>query len=144
MYTIAKKYPWLIIILLFIGLLIHFLGCYLYINETRLYDIDHNFLMFYFKFDNFVHLYNCTITFLIVDYLYEIFIISKSKVFKVVSCILITLGLSTFIEIIELIAVLFFDAQKEVGDYINNAFDLVYNLYGSLIGCTILVFYKNK
>jgi hypothetical protein len=100
--------------------------------------------MFYFKFDNFVHLYNCTITFLIVDYLYEIFIISKSKVFKVVSCILITLGLSTFIEIIELIAVLFFDAQKEVGDYINNAFDLVYNLYGSLIGCTILVFYKNK
>ncbi len=40
------------------------------------------------------------------------------------------MGLGAVAEIAELFAVLFFAAGEQVGGYLNNAFDLVFNLLG--------------
>ncbi len=54
------------------------------------------------------------------------------------------MGFGAFNEIIELLAVLLFDATQQVGGYLNNALDLVFNLIGSIIACFFIIDYHKK
>ena len=128
--------------------LIHVLGGNLYVGSTRLYDywiIDG-----LIRYDNVVHLFTSIIlTFVVYDmlknYLHEK--MHYSRTILILLLVLIVSGIGAFNEIMELGAVLFFHAQDRVGDYLNNAFDLVFNLIGVLVGSLILVNrkdYKNN
>ena len=120
----------------FVGLsfaqLIHVLGGNLYFNNIRLYDtwlIGH-----IIRYDNFVHFVT---TFIIALAIYEMlksYLHEKMHYNKIVLYLLIVLivsGIGAMNEIMELGAVLFFNAAGRVGDYLNNAFDLVFNFLGS-------------
>jgi hypothetical protein len=58
--------------------------------------------------------------------------------------ILITLGIGAFHEILELGAVVFFDVSERVGDYMNNALDLLFNLIGAIVACIFLIIYHKR
>ena len=47
-------------------------------------------------------------------------------------------------EILEFGAVLFLGAAKAVGDYYNNAWDLVFDMLGSIIACIFIYPYHKK
>ena len=48
------------------------------------------------------------------------------------------LGVGLINEIVELIAVVFLNAQENVGGYLNNAIDLVYNSIGVIVAIILL------
>lgn len=59
--------------------------------------------------------------------------------------ILIALGIGAINELVELGAVVFFGAAEGVGDYMNNAIDIVFNLIGASIACVVIwVHYEKK
>ena len=58
--------------------------------------------------------------------------------------VLIALGIGAINEIFEFGAVVFLDAQEAVGDYFNNALDLVFNLIGAIIACFFIYPYHRK
>ena len=74
--------------------------------------------------------------------LHHHFDISVQKHPLIESYILITVacGIGAYNELVELFLVVFLNAGVAVGDYLNNAFDLVFNLFGAFIG-TALIFY---
>jgi hypothetical protein len=49
------------------------------------------------------------------------------------------MGLGAFNKVIELGAVIFLGASGQVGDYLNNAIDLMYNLGGAVLACFYLM-----
>ncbi|OYT32726.1 hypothetical protein DRJ22_01395 [Candidatus Woesearchaeota archaeon] len=113
---------------------LHMLGGNVYRGKTRLYDLwlIKNIL----RYDNFVHLIGMiTITFIIYNVFFSFFNqkIKQNKFLFFLILILISLGVGSLNEIIEFGAVLFFNAAKGVGDYYNNAWDLVFNLIGATI-----------
>ena len=120
--------------------LIHVLGGNLYIGQVRLYDywIIENVL----RYDNVVHTFTTIILALAVYDILKIYLHEKmhySKTILILLLVLIVSGIGAFNEIMELGAVIFFHAQDRVGDYMNNAFDLVFNLVGSTIGSIIII-----
>jgi uncharacterized membrane protein YjdF len=58
--------------------------------------------------------------------------------------ILIALGIGAVNEISEFAAVVFLGAQESVGDYFNNALDLVFNLFGAIVACFFIFPYHRK
>jgi hypothetical protein len=54
------------------------------------------------------------------------------------------MGTGAFVEIIEFSAVVFLGAAEQVGDYFNNAIDLLFNLTGSGIACFFIMHYHRK
>ena len=62
--------------------------------------------------------------------------------FYYIALILMAMGIGVINEIVEFITVLFLNAEEQVGGYINNTVDLVYNLIGSLIAIIILDLYN--
>ncbi len=123
----------------------HFFGGNLRIGAKRLYDIyiiPPNIL----KYDNIVHAFGIFVATFVVYNLLKPYlhpdIIQNKFIFSLILT-LIVMGIGAFNEIIELVAVLIFKVQNLVGDYYNNAFDLVYNFVGALIACYIII-YKNK
>lgn len=54
---------------------------------------------------------------------------------------MIASGFGAFNEVLELGAVAYLNAAKQVGDYFNNAFDLLFNMLGSIIACFFLMRY---
>ncbi|GIU68955.1 MAG: hypothetical protein KatS3mg002_0191 [Candidatus Woesearchaeota archaeon] len=122
---------------------LHIFGGNVYIGETRLYDY---WLTSWFKYDNLVHIIGTfTATIVAYTFIYQ-HLNEKAKNNKVLLSIIIVsmaLGIGAVNEIMELFAVLFLNASEQVGDYLNNAFDLVYNLMGSIFA-TIYLFYIQK
>ena len=53
-----------------------------------------------------------------------------------------SLGAGVFNEVVEFIAVVLFQEQNKVGDYYNNAIDLVYNSIGSLTAIVVIDIYR--
>lgn len=125
--------------------IMHMLGGTVYVFSTRLYDLY--LIPNVFRYDNLVHAFGAfLVTFIIYSLVYphldktmkhNLFLLS----FVIVSA---TIGIGAYNEIIELVAVVFLGATKEVGDYYNNAMDLVFNLFGSIIACLILLKYHKK
>lgn len=130
------------LLLIFTLVILHFLGGNISINETRLYDFY--LIKDQLKYDNIIH-FLIGITFSNVAYnLFSNSLSEKLKnnilIFSIV-IMLIGLGLSAIIEIIELGGVVFFNTGQEVGDYLNNAYDLYFNFLGAAISGIILSFY---
>lgn len=125
---------WLIISLLGIAVL-HLMGVTLSIGHTRLYDY---WLLSWFRYDNLVHFYSIfVVTIMAHRILRPRFKIKSSFIFYMI-LILVSLGIGAVVEIFELMLVYLPGAGGGVGDYMNNALDLVYNLLGSLAACLFI------
>jgi hypothetical protein len=122
---------------------LHIFGGNIYINGTRLYDV---WIFQGFKYDNLVHLIGGYVAALFsYSFIYQ-HLNEKARDHKVLLAIIIlsmASGIGAFNEVIELVAVINFNAGAQVGDYMNNAFDLVYNLLGATLTC-IYLFYIRK
>ena len=56
-----------------------------------------------------------------------------------------SIGFGALTEIVELMAVLFFNATEGVGGYFNNALDQLVNLFGAVTGAIIVIYlHDNK
>ena len=123
----------------------HVFGGNIHIAGTRLYDLW--FIQDVFKYDNLVHAFGIFVATFVA---YNIISPHLDKKIKhnsfLLSVILVAIAMGTgaFNEVIELGAVVFLDAAQQVGDYMNNALDLVYNLIGSIIASIIIVFYHKR
>lgn len=124
-------------------LLLHFLGGSLKINGTRLYDtiLVPIFAepLNIFRYDQLLHAF-CYFVF--VFFVYAVVKNSlKENISKGMTAFIIILiaeGIGAINEIIELSTVIFFHTQG-VGNYYNNALDLVFNLIGALIGAIVIL-----
>ena len=122
---------------------LHLLGGNLYPDGVRLYD---TWILPGLRWDNIVHMWGSLFASLIVYNLLPPAIhkdIEKSKRFIVLSLFLMTMGLGAVFELIELFAVVVFGATG-VGDYLNNATDLLFNGFGAIVGCVLILFYHSK
>lgn len=123
----------------------HLAGGILKIKNVRLYDIW--LIPNLFRYDNLVHLFGTFIATFVVYSLLKPHLDIKLKHHKVllyILMVLITMGLSVMNELLEFGAVVFLNAAEQVGDYMNNALDLVFNMIGSLIACVfVLRYHKN-
>ena len=115
--------------------LLHLLGGFIHMKGVRLYDV---YLFEGFKYDNLVHmLATFTITFVMFNLL-DPHLDPKVKYDQFLfTMVLVALasGFGAFNEIVELGAVIFLGAGKQVGDYMNNALDLVFNFLGAVAAC---------
>jgi hypothetical protein len=121
---------------------IHIFGGNINIFGTRLYDLW--LIPAIFKYDNLVHAFGYfVITFAIYDMISPHFDgkIKQNKIIFSIILVLIASGIGACAEIAELGAVVFFNAAEKVGDYMNNALDLVFNLLGAIIACVVIVKY---
>ncbi len=132
-----------------VWLLFHMGGGAIYINGTRLYDsIIINIISapyYLLRYDQVIHGF-CY--FVITLFVYSIVSsISKPKSNKYLIMAIAfaaAVGISAINEIIELSTVAFFNASAAVGDYYNNALDLVFNAIGSLLALLFANFNHNK
>lgn len=134
---------WSIILGLTFALVLHNLGGNLYFGGVRLYSIW--LIGHIFRYDNLVHMTSMFVMAFLIHALISPHLYEKLKGNKLlygIVVVLIVLGLGAFYEILELMAVLFLNAGERVGDYLNNAFDLVFNMLGATAACTIILLRK--
>jgi hypothetical protein len=127
--------------------LFHFLGGAVIVNGTRLYDL---WLLHLgpvaFRYDNFVHAFGVfVLTFLAYHLLRPHFTIRRPvSIFHFAFLLfLVVMGIGAVSEVVELSAVVWLGADG-VGDYFNNAFDLVFNGIGSLAACFLIARYERS
>jgi putative membrane protein len=120
-----------------VWLLLHLAGGGLKIAGTRIYDIILIDLIkapyHILKYDQMMHMLSF---FVMTLFVYSIILsISDKKANKwviILIAFLGGLGIGAINEVIEFVAVIFFDAAQAVGDYYNTALDLVFNTIGAL------------
>ncbi len=123
--------------------LFHSLGGNLFINGTKLYD----FWIFGLRYDQYMHIAGSLTAAMIAYFTLKKYFsqeLRKSNLLLPSMIIMIALGIGATYEIFELIAVAFFGGEKGVGDYINNALDLVFNLIGGAIASIIIIYRKKR
>ena len=123
----------------------HIFGGNIHILGTRLYDIW--FIPNILKYDNFVHAFGIFVaTFVVYNFIHPHLDkkINHNAILLSLILVSIAMGIGAFNEILELGAVVFLGAAKQVGDYINNALDLVFNLGGSIIACFFIIKYHKR
>lgn len=122
---------------------LHIFGGNVHIGGTRLYDV---WLIGWLKYDNMVHMIG-TFTAAVLSYTFVYQHLNEkardNKILLTIIIISMALGIGSLNEILELGAVVWFNAGAQVGDYFNNAYDLVYNLFGATLACVYL-FYIQK
>ncbi|MFC1690762.1 hypothetical protein ACFL0W_01150 [Nanoarchaeota archaeon] len=122
--------------------ILHFLGGYLPVNEGVLYDVH----LFVFGYDNLVHSFGMFVTtFMVYNLLRPHLSINIREHYGFLTAILLlmVLGVGSLVEIVEFSAVKLFNASG-VGDYLNNAWDLVFNTIGSLVACFLIVMHQRR
>lgn len=123
----------------------HLLGGNLYFGPIRLYDFY--FVEGFIKYDNIVHTYamfivTITLYSLFSDYIDER-IRQRYSIFALM-LILMALGMGSINELAEFFAVLAFGVTRQVGDYFNNAFDLLFNTIGAIVATIVIYFYRER
>lgn len=125
--------------------LMHLAGGTINIYGIRLYDFW--FIDSLLKYDNIIHaasLFVATfVAYNIISPHLDLKIKHHPALFSLL-LILIAFGIGALNEILELGAVVFLNAQEAVGDYLNNAVDLVFNLIGSVIAVFFIHPYHKK
>lgn len=139
-YTHKKiQLPAFIVIGLSLLGLIHILGGNVFIGGERLYDKI--FLWGLIRYDNIVHFTGSILGTFVLNELFYFLIEEKTIIqrrFYYFSLFLMGLGVGLINEIVELMAVVFLNAQAGVGDYLNNAIDLLYNSIGVIVAIILL------
>jgi uncharacterized membrane protein YjdF len=119
---------------------LHIFGGNVYIDSIRLYDFW--LIPGILRYDNLVHIMGgLAATLVAYHLLYYRFHdkILNDKFMLALILLLMACGVGAIYEVIELTAVLWFNAASKVGDYFNNAFDLLFNLIGAVVGCFYLI-----
>jgi len=140
------KYPNVAKIGFSIWLFLHMCGGYFYIGQTKLYGFVLINLVsapyYILRYDQILHFYSF---FVISFFVYRITLhITKDKPNKIVLfliTVLGTIGVGALNETLEFSTVALFSVTG-VGDYYNNALDLVFNLIGALLGSFLAVKYR--
>jgi len=123
--------------------LLHILGGNVVIRNTRLYDTF--FVFDIFRYDNIVHVFGTLLATFVLNTLFFGFSRDTSNIrlgLYYFSLVLMALGVGVFNEIVEFLAVLFFNSEEGVGGYLNNAVDLIYNLIGALVAVIFIDTYR--
>jgi|GEM_PF-1220008 len=117
----------------------HILGGNIFIAGTRLYGKI--FLFGLVRYDNIVHFIGSILITFVLNELF-CFLIEKETIVErrlyYLALFLMGLGVGLINEIVELAAVVYLNAQAGVGDYLNNAIDLVYNAIGVIMAVILL------
>lgn len=123
-------------------LILHTLGADTYIFGITVFDIW--LIPKVIRYDQLVHMYGGFLIAILTSTVLSQFIIDKFKNTKIfyITIVLISMGIAALWEITELGAVLFLSLTG-VGDYLNNSFDLLFNMIGSSIGA-LLIYNINK
>ena len=123
----------------------HLAGGVVYISGTKLYDLW--IIQGILKYDNIVHSLGGFIATFVAYNIVNPHLDLKTKHHPILFSlliILIALGIATINEILEFLAVIFLGVQEAVGDYFNNALDLVFNMLGSIIAVFFIYSYHYK
>ncbi len=115
-----------VLILLQLGIVMHFCGAFILIDGGRLYDA----LVLGIHYDKYVHFINSFSAALLFSYLFQIQRIPLTRV-NSVFLMLVVLGLGAAVEIVEYVVALTVP-NNGVGGYDNNMQDLMADLLGSL------------
>ncbi len=121
------RMPSWILVLIQVGIVIHFLGGLAIWHESRLYDK----IILGVRYDKYVHLFNAFIGTTILNHLYfkSLGLKNTAKDFHL---ILVVLGLGAMIEMVEYLVTLT-AITNGVGGYDNNMMDMISNLTGSIL-----------
>lgn len=125
------SFPVYLLLLIQLGVLLHFAGGFLPINGGRLYDS----ILFDIRFDKIVHFVNAFIGAVLANHLLNVVGVRIPR-FRGIVLILIVLGFGAIIEIAEYLVMLTIP-NSGVGGYDNNMIDLIANFLGC--GCFVLV-----
>jgi hypothetical protein len=147
--TLKKsKFDYFILGALSIWGFLHMAGGGVRIGENVLYAFEIITLFnvgdtFVLKFDQFVHFYGFGVTTIVAGHLLRPYWNSKTN-YKVVypALVAISMGLGALNEIVEFVAVVVFP-ETGVGGYYNTALDLVFNMFGAIMG-VIVVHWRKK
>lgn len=113
------------LIIVQLGILMHFSGAFVFIDSQRLYDQ----IVLGIRYDKYVHFVNAFAATLLVCRLFQIQQIASTRVNNVFA-VLVVLGLGALIEIVEYVVVLTVP-ENGVGGYDNNMQDLMANFVGA-------------
>ncbi|MDD5178000.1 MAG: DUF2238 domain-containing protein [Candidatus Nanoarchaeia archaeon] len=120
----------------------HILGGYVYINGGRLYD--YWILDGIIKYDFVVHFFGLFVVTFLVKHFLDIYMSKESGRFILfIFLVFVPLGISAFHEVLEMFAKIIFN-DTGVGDYWNNALDLLFGLLGSIFASWLILRKKNK
>lgn len=128
LWWIFRHYPFdtVILVLLELGIVMHFSGAFVQIEGGRLYDAE----VLGIRYDKYVHFVNAFSATLLVGRLFQIQKIALTRV-NSIFMMMVVLGLGAVVEIVEYIVVLTVP-DNGVGGYDNNMQDLIGNFCGSL------------
>ncbi|NUN60696.1 MAG: hypothetical protein HUU13_06255 [Burkholderiaceae bacterium] len=115
----------LMLLLLQIGILMHFAGAFVQVDAARLYDA----YLLGIRYDKYVHFVNAFSAGFLISRLFTIQHIAITKV-NSVFIVLVVLGLGSLVEIAEYLVMLTIP-NNGVGGYDNNMQDLISNLFGA-------------
>jgi Predicted membrane protein (DUF2238) len=113
------------LLLVQIGILMHFSGAFVYVDQHRLYDQ----IVLGLRYDKYVHFVNAFAATLLISRLFQVQRIALTRANNVF-VVLVVLGLGAVIEIVEYAVVLTVQ-HNGVGGYDNNMQDLIANLAGA-------------
>ncbi len=131
------RFPMFLLVSIAIYGLLHFIGGLFFFRTVRIYDLRFMIL----EYDNIVH---TLAAFILTVFGYSILepglndMIKKNRLYFGILLGLFGFGIASFGEIVEFAGVKFLGATG-VGDYFNNAWDLVFNFIGVSIGSFLVV-----
>lgn len=124
---------------------LHIFGGNIHLFGTRLYDLY--LIPGIFRYDNLVHSFGIYVATFVIYSLVHPHLDKRKKHnmwLLAIILILMAMGAGAMNEILELGAVMFLGAAKQVGDYFNNAFDLVFNFLGASLASFIIIRHHKK
>ncbi len=124
---------------------LHLLGGTVFVHGLRLYDTW--IIPEFFRFDNLVHLVSISVVTLVAYSLLYPHLDRKLRHHKALLftlLVLISAGVGTLNEILELGAVVYLHAAQQVGDYMNNALDLLFNLVGAMVTSIFILVHHHR
>lgn len=124
------QFPVHILLLIQAGVLLHFAGGFMPVDDGRLYDT----FLFDIRFDKIVHFANALFGTILANHLFNVIGIQIPR-FRGIVLIMLVLGFGAVIEIVEYLVMLTVP-NSGVGGYDNNMTDLIANFLGS--GCFVL------
>ncbi|MFH1316364.1 MAG: DUF2238 domain-containing protein [Candidatus Woesearchaeota archaeon] len=116
---------------------LHMCGGNIYFSGIRLYDIQ--LIPILLRYDQLIHAFGFAVATLVASQLLNPYLKENIKRWTLLSFLIIMIGMGfgALNEVVELFAMLMYK-NAGVGDYYNNAFDLVFNMIGGIIAVLLI------